>query len=1096
MQDINKADIICFTETHLKKEDEPPNIDGYQAFHTLVNRSEYLGRNIKGVSIYYKNNITNTQINEMLSENGNLIILKLTNANWEESEALFLIVCYREDRESKFKTDDYFENIKRYITEFKMKHIFIIGDLNGRIGRLNDNEEFKFRPRDSDDLIINGQGKNIIDFCNETTLIIANGRLEKGRCTFFSLHKGDVKKSVIDYLILSCSLIRNINFFEIEPPVPYTDHAPMKVTIKMELKEHNKSSNIRTLTSIKHHKKNTIKPYKWNNGSNFNDAIFKNKCNLLYNRMAKENMTSNDIFAELIYNKDLAVSTTQLKGQTNKIVYSEQLRKCRQKYKLNVIQYKESRLHEQLVQLLKAKKEYNKILRLERRKNKLIKLQELKIAKDAHNHKKYWYLLNQHKTKKKKLKTDLKATDFKTQIEKRYVDQNNSIVEKSIELDETAKKYDKTFDDELNLEITLEEVVNALKLAQKSKSSGPDGIVYEMLKNSTQETTLILAKLFNNIKNNGQIPWNTSWILPIYKNGDKNSPSSYRCINLSSSIEKLLTKIMNERLSKWIEKYDIINPEQTGFRKGNSVLDNILLLKEIITIYKKQKQPVYTCFVDLSKAFDSVPLNKLKSKLHAIIPEGNFLSLIINLLDNKTYKVLHNGEETESFMLTGGIPQGDSMSPTLFCLYINDLVDILHQNESLTDPILINDMKIATVIYADDILLMSQSQEGIIKQIKIVQNFCLENGLKINYEKTKIMIANSKTKYKYVEIVAKNTNHQIEIVDNYKYLGMWINEKNSNKHHLEHLEKIGRKSSFMTTKILKEFGQINGRFLCETFEMLSLSKMKYSGELCFYDNLRNLNQIQNQFFKRFCHLKVTTPNYCLIGEFGIKPVEYHFCKSALRYWLKLLKANEKNFTKKLYNEIATNIEDPRFSHTWCGRIKNLLCDLKLEDLWSNQTTHEKISYKQKIDVRLKEYFREKWITSAKLSNKGIDYLELALFDCETKQYLNYIMSDKSVNRMLKLRTGNHVLAVETERYRNRKAYNERLCNFCEMGKVQDLYHVIVECPKFVEVRSKNVKFDNQLSKADLYAHLNNVTHSQLKAIVQIMDVVEETIKNN
>ena len=66
-------------------------IDSHKAFHTLVNRNKYLERNIKGVSIYCKNSNTNTQIDEMLSEKGNLIILKLTNANWEESEALFLL---------------------------------------------------------------------------------------------------------------------------------------------------------------------------------------------------------------------------------------------------------------------------------------------------------------------------------------------------------------------------------------------------------------------------------------------------------------------------------------------------------------------------------------------------------------------------------------------------------------------------------------------------------------------------------------------------------------------------------------------------------------------------------------------------------------------------------------------------------------------------------------------------------------------------------------------------------------------------------------------------------------------------------------------
>ena len=78
--------------------------------------------------------------------------------------------------------------------------------------------------------------------------------------------------------------------------------------------------------------------------------------------------------------------------------------------------------------------------------------------------------------------------------------------------------------------------------------------------------------------------------------------------------------------------------------------------------------------------------------------------------------------------------------PTSFCLYINDFFDTLRQNENTIDPIVIGDMKINTVIYADDLLLMSQSEKGIIKQINVMQNYCIENGLKINFDKTKIMI--------------------------------------------------------------------------------------------------------------------------------------------------------------------------------------------------------------------------------------------------------------------------------------------------------------------------------------------------------------------
>ena len=75
---------------------------------------------------------------------------------------------------------------------------------------------------------------------------------------------------------------------------------------------------------------------------------------------------------------------------------------------------------------------------------------------------------------------------------------------------------------------------------------------------------------------------------------------------------------MNNILSNWFEKNEIVHLEQTGFRKGNSVIDNILLLKEIIKIYRNTKSPLYLCFVDLSKAFDSIPIERLKKKLYAI----------------------------------------------------------------------------------------------------------------------------------------------------------------------------------------------------------------------------------------------------------------------------------------------------------------------------------------------------------------------------------------------------------------------------------------------------------------------------------------------
>ena len=75
------------------------------------------------------------------------------------------------------------------------------------------------------------------------------------------------------------------------------------------------------------------------------------------------------------------------------------------------------------------------------------------------------------------------------------------------------------------------------------------------------------------------------------------------------------------------------------------------------------------------------------------------------------------------------------------------------------------------------------------------------------------------------------------------------------------------------------------------------------------------------------------------------------------------------------------------------------------------------------------------------------YLELSRFEPNIKAYLNFIVSDKSVGYrpMLQVRTGNHTLAVEIDRYQNRNTYEECICNSCKQQDIEDLFHVIVKC---------------------------------------------------
>ena len=104
-------------------------------------------------------------------------------------------------------------------------------------------------------------------------------------------------------------------------------------------------------------------------------------------------------------------------------------------------------------------------------------------------------------------------------------------------------------------------------------------------------------------------------IKPLYKKGDPRNPKSYRGITLLPIIGKLFTQVLSKRISLWAENHDILCEVQYGFRKGRRTTDPIFILSQVVLCAHKKNKPVFTCFVDLAKAFDSVNLELLWLKL-------------------------------------------------------------------------------------------------------------------------------------------------------------------------------------------------------------------------------------------------------------------------------------------------------------------------------------------------------------------------------------------------------------------------------------------------------------------------------------------------
>ena len=137
------------------------------------------------------------------------------------------------------------------------------------------------------------------------------------------------------------------------------------------------------------------------------------------------------------------------------------------------------------------------------------------------------------------------------------------------------------------------------------KCLGRDGIPSKLLKYGV-ESLIQLTKLTQKIFYQQRIPneWRTSTTILMFKKGDKKLTSNYRRIYLLSTLLKLLTKIITNKINGLQDK-------QQDFRSGRSCTDAVFVLRQITIKSIEYNKPAYICFIDLVKAFDRVRLKDI-----------------------------------------------------------------------------------------------------------------------------------------------------------------------------------------------------------------------------------------------------------------------------------------------------------------------------------------------------------------------------------------------------------------------------------------------------------------------------------------------------
>ena len=231
---------------------------------------------------------------------------------------------------------------------------------------------------------------------------------------------------------------------------------------------------------------------------------------------------------------------------------------------------------------------------------------------------------------------------------------------------------------------------------------------------------------------------------------------------------------MHNHLLEFVNEHNLISENQIGFRGQSRTSDHIFTLKSIIENFKTQKKKVYAAFIDLRKTFDTVWREGLFYKMLIAGISTKVFQITYSMYQDTKRRIKFSNGVSNEFSSTCGVKRRDVSSPLLFNLFIDDLVKKL--KISNCDPVVIKNISVNSLLYADDIILLSSSDKGLQKSLDIVDKFCTDWKLDVSYEKSKVTVFSSNgkshlNKFKYQDCVLETVKSNCYLDATIKYSG-------------------------------------------------------------------------------------------------------------------------------------------------------------------------------------------------------------------------------------------------------------------------------------------------------------------------------------
>jgi len=311
-------------------------------------------------------------------------------------------------------------------------------------------------------------------------------------------------------------------------------------------------------------------------------------------------------------------------------------------------------------------------------------------------------------------------------------------------------------------------------------------------------------------------------VTAIFKKGSKSEPGNYRPVSLTCIICKVLESVVRDAIVSHFSENNLYTNCQHGFRKKRSCVTQLLHVMEEVTSFLDEGNSVDIIYFDFKKAFDTVPHNRLLTKLAAYGICGNILNWIKNFLSGRTQQVRVGTQKSGKTPVLSGIPQGSILGPILFTVFINDLPN---QINSMCD------------IFADDTKIYNITKNNNIIQSDIfkLQEWTEKWNLYFNVSKCNVMhIGKRNAGCEYVMKVDDELQ-KINVCENEKDLGITFDSDFSFD---IHIQRVVAKANQMLGIIKRSFTFLDKEVFLYLYKALVRPHLEYG------------NVIWNPYLKR------------------------------------------------------------------------------------------------------------------------------------------------------------------------------------------------------------------------------------------------------